>query len=307
MAAPDTNLLRTFVFLAQTGSFTKTAKLMHVSQSAVSHGMKRLESQVGCALLHKKGKATHLTPEGQLFLTQVQRGLDTLERAVDALNNRFADARGTLNVMFAASMAHLILAPVLREFRESYPHISVSVRLEDTPPAVLAIEEGRCDLALVVEDQIPKSLKAHVLFQDQLQFVCSPIHPWAEKSHPTAADISKEHFLLYRRQSVTFRRAEDFFLRIGARLHSYVEIPSFEIMKQMAQLGLGVALMAPWVARKEIEEGSLITKPLPRFPIDRKWVILHQANRGFRPPEQTFVGLCRLACEKMARDIPNAE
>lgn len=81
----DLRLLRVFATLARVGSFTKTAAILHVTQSAISHGMKRLEEQLGCALIYKKGKTTHLTPEGRHFLGQVLRILDSLDRATESV------------------------------------------------------------------------------------------------------------------------------------------------------------------------------------------------------------------------------
>lgn len=186
---------------------------------------------------------------------------------------------------------------MLREFRECYPDVSVIVRLDDAPVAVKAVEEGNSDLAVAVEDRLPKSLKAHELFHDRLQFIISPRHPWAEKQRINVRDISAAHFLLYRRNTVTFRLIEDFLLKMGAKLSSHVEIPSFEIMKQLARLGLGVAIMAGWVAAPELKEGSLIAKPLPKFLIKRRWSVVHQAGRELSSTEQTFLGLCRMAAK----------
>lgn len=293
----DLRLINVFCVLARVGSHTRAAAALNLTQSAVSHGMKRLETQLGCALFYKKGKTTHLTPEGRIFLSQALRILESVDRAAESVTGRFADSKGKLSVIFSTSMAHLILAPVLREFRESYPNISVVVRLEDTFNALKAVEEGDCDLALAVEDHLPPALKAHALFQDTVEFLFSPRHPWADKSRVSPGEMSKEHFLLYQRRSVTFRRTEDFFLKNGVQLSSYVEIPSFEIMKQLARLGLGIALMAPWVAAQELREGSLVRRPLPKFPVKRRWAVIHQAQRDLRPPEQTFIGLCRMACE----------
>jgi DNA-binding transcriptional LysR family regulator len=296
----DLRLLRVFATLAQVGSFTRTAGMLNVTQSAISHGMRRLEDQLGCRLVHKKGKATHLTPEGRHFLGQVLRILDSLDRAAESVSSR-SESRAKLTVVFSTAMAQVVLAPVLREFRESYPTVSLVISLEDSPAAVRTVEEGRADLALVVEDKLAAGLAAHPLFRDRLYLMFSPLHPWAEKAAITTADLKREHFLLYHRNSVTFRRAEDFFLRSGVGLTSYVEIPSFEIMKQLARLGLGVALIAPWVAEKELAEGSLIMRPTPRSKVVRQWVVIHQGNRDLRKPEQTFIGLCRMATAPLGR------
>jgi DNA-binding transcriptional LysR family regulator len=290
----DIRLLRVFATLAQVGSFTKTAAILNVTQSAISHGMRRLENQLGCALIYKRGKTTHLTPDGRHFLGQILRLLDGLDRAAESVSIR-NESRAKLSVIFSTSMAQMILAPILREFRESYPSVSIVVSLEDSPKAIREVEEGRADLALVVEDKLSRDLKAHPLFRDRLYLVFSPLHPWAEKNAITATDLRKEHFLLYQRDSITFRIAEDFFLRNGVGLTSYVEIPSFEIMKQLAKLGLGVAFMAPWVAEKELAEGSLVMRSTPRSKLTRQWAVIHQGKRELRKPEQTFIGLCRMA------------
>jgi DNA-binding transcriptional LysR family regulator len=296
----DIRLLRMFATLARLGSYTRTAAALHLTQSAISHGIKRLEEQLNCKLIYRKGKTTHVTPDGRHFLGQILRVLDSLDRAAESMSNRAA-ARGKLSVVLSTSMAHEILASVLREYRESFPDVSIVVRLEDTPRAIEEIEEGRSDLAIVVTNQMPKGLKAHPLMQDRMQLFFPPVHPWAQKQRITAADLGRENLLLYQRNSFTFRQTEDFLLRSGLQLGSYVEIPSFEIMKQLTRLGLGISIMAPWVAAKELQEGSLLSLPTPRFKIERSWGVVHQGHRELRLHEQTFIGLCRMACENINR------
>src|SRR5258708_4720670 len=135
----DIRLLRMFATLARVGSFTRTASILHLTQSAISHGMRRLEGQLDCKLIYRKGKTTHLTPDGRHFLGQILRVLDGLDRATESMSSR-AESRGKLSVALSASMAHAILASVLREYRESYPDISIVVRLEDTPGGIDAVE-----------------------------------------------------------------------------------------------------------------------------------------------------------------------
>ena len=94
----DIRLLRMFSTLARLGSHTRTGEMLGLTQSAISHGIKRLEEQLGCALIYMKGKTTHLTPEGRHFLGQVLRILESLDRVADSaggeieLIRRFAKA-----------------------------------------------------------------------------------------------------------------------------------------------------------------------------------------------------------------------
>ncbi len=62
-------------------------------------------------------------------------------------------------------------------------------------------------------------------------------------------------------------------------------------------------MMAPWAARKELEEGSLTAIPTPRSRITRQWAIVHQAGREIRQSEQTFIGLCRMATAELKSEM----
>jgi DNA-binding transcriptional LysR family regulator len=291
-----------FATLAKEGSHTKTGEILHLTQSAISHGMKRLEEQLGRSLIHTRGRMSRLTPEGRHFLVKVLKILESLDQATESLTGN-EELSIKLNVIISASMAHAILAPVLREFRKSYPNVSLGIRLEDSAVALQDIENGRADLAIVIDEHLSKGLKARSLFRDELQFIFSPTHPWAVRRQILALNLNKEHFLLYRKDSVTFRRVEDLFYRSGVSLSSYVELPSFELIKQLAQLGLGVALMAPWVAAKEIQEGSLRAMPTPRIQIERHWKVVQQRGREIRMAERAFIDLCCSEAEKLIQDL----
>lgn len=293
----DLRLLRVFSTLAQTGSHARAAETLHVTPSAISHGMKRLESQLGCALFYKKGKSAHLTQEGRTFQGQVFRILESIDRAAESVSGSQSDSRGRLSVTFSDSIGHLILAPVLREFRECYPDISLSVQLGDSTVAIKSVEDGESDIALAISNGLPRSLKAHALFEDELVLVYSPQHPWADRKRLASADLAREHYLFYKRNTVTFRSTEEFFLKNGIRPRSQVEISSFEIMKQLARLALGIAIMPAWVASRELEEGSLLSRSIPRFAARRSWGAIYLAQRPLRPAELTFIGLCRMACD----------
>jgi DNA-binding transcriptional LysR family regulator len=69
-----------------------------------------------------------------------------------------------------------------------------------------------------------------------------------------------------------------------------------EAIKELVKLGLGASILAPWIARKEIEEGSLVALPLGRRKLERRWGILHWRGKRLNLAEETFVGLCDAAC-----------
>jgi DNA-binding transcriptional LysR family regulator len=79
-------------------------------------------------------------------------------------------------------------------------------------------------------------------------------------------------------------------------LNTVIELGSMEATKELVKLALGVSILAPWIARKEIEEGSLVALPLGRRKLQRRWGILHWRGKHLNLAEETFIGLCEAAC-----------
>ncbi len=92
---------------------------------------------------------------------------------------------------------------------------------------------------------------------------------------------------------------ERFLAEEGVELRSYIEFGSMEAIKQMVKLGLGVSILAPWIAPAELAEGSLVALPLGRRKLKRRWGILHWRGRRLSLAEETFIGLCRPVAEEL--------
>jgi DNA-binding transcriptional LysR family regulator len=82
-------------------------------------------------------------------------------------------------------------------------------------------------------------------------------------------------------------------------LHSLLDLGNMEAIKELVKLGLGVSILAPWTARKELGEKSLVALPLGRRKLKRRWGVLHWRGRRLSLAEETFVGLCESVCAKI--------
>jgi DNA-binding transcriptional LysR family regulator len=103
---------------------------------------------------------------------------------------------------------------------------------------------------------------------------------------------------------VTFRLVEDYFRREDMVLNAVIEVGSMEATKELVKLGLGVAVLASWIARKEIDDGTLVQLPLGRRKLRRHWGIMHAAGRRLNLAEETFIGLCRAATHSLPLTEP---
>jgi DNA-binding transcriptional LysR family regulator len=295
----DSRQLRAFSILARTGSFTGTAKQLHLSQSAISHSMKALEQEVGCRLLDRMGKTVVLTQAGEALLVHTHKVLAEMEAARTELGRLGKWGSSRLRIGASTTACQHVLPGVLREFKESFPQCAIAIEAGDTPQMIEALREHRIDLAVNLEPQREESLEFRPLFTDELQFIVSPLHPWAQQGRVKREEIARQNYILYGKSSYTFRMVEDYFRKEEIALHSLLELGNMEAIKELVKLGLGVSILAPWTAQKELKDKSLVALPLGRRKLKRRWGVLHWRGRRLSLPEETFVGLCISVSERL--------
>jgi DNA-binding transcriptional LysR family regulator len=292
----DSRQVRTFCVLARTGSFTQTARELHVTQSGVSHAMKALERDVGCRLLDRLGKKVVLTQAGEQLLHHATKILQEMENARESLAHLGKWGRGRLRLGASTTACQHIIPAVMREFKESFPEHIINVEPGDTPDLVSLLLRHRIDLALALEPVNEPQLEFHPLFTDELLFIVAALHAWAKTRKVERTEIPRQSYILYAKNSVTFRLIEQYFRHEQMVLNTVIELGSMEATKELVKLGMGVSILAPWIARKEIEDGSLVTLPLGRRKLERRWGILHWRGKRLNLAEETFIGLCESAC-----------
>lgn len=112
----------------------------------------------------------------------------------------------------------------------------------------------------------------------------------------SATNSPRQNYILYGKTSVTFRLVEDYFRREDMGLNAVLKVGSMEATKELVKLGLGGSVLAPWIARKELDERSLVALPLGRRKLQRRWGVLHWRGKRLTLAEDKFIRLCETAC-----------
>jgi DNA-binding transcriptional LysR family regulator len=288
----DIRQLRAFVSLAHTGSFTKTARQLHLSQSAISHSIKALESEVQCRLLDRVGRSVILTQAGEHLLAHAQRILTEMKEARERLKELGKWGHGRLRIGASPTSCQYLLPRVLREFKESFPQCLIQIEPGDTPNALELLDNRRIDLALALEPRQPVELEFRPLFKDELRFLVSPLHPWAKAGRVDRSEIARQRYILYTKRSYMSEMIDAYFQHEAVVLPTSIELGNMEAIKELVKLGLGVSILAPWVAQRELIEGSLRALPLGPRKLERTWGILLRKGQPLSLAQQTFIGLC---------------
>ncbi len=289
----DSRRLRAFSLLAREGSFAGAAAELHLSPSAMSHSIKTLETELECELFDRRGHRALLTPAGERLLPYAERILRDMAEARDELRTLEQWGHGTLRLGATASACQYFLPAVLLEFRECFPDCALSVVAADTPKNLPLLDEGRLDLAIGVVASLPDRKEYMPLFEDELVFIVSPLHPWAAKKKIAARDMAGQRLIVYDKSTVTSQMILGQLKQMEVDPAAILELGSMEAIKEMAKIGLGAGVVAPWVAEKELEAGTLVQVPFSGRPLTRQWAALWPRGRQPSLMAETFLGLCR--------------
>jgi LysR family transcriptional regulator, low CO2-responsive transcriptional regulator len=304
----DSRQLHAFAALARRGSFTLAAKDLFLTQSAVSHAIKALEDDLGTRLVDRVGRRVLLTQAGEQFLRHTEKILREMETARSGLDTLTKWGHGRLRVGASTTACQHILPTVLREFRQSYPKCVIRIEPGDHGLQLELLRAGQIDLALVIEPPTPALAEFNFvpLFQDELRFLVAPLHPWAKLGRAPRETIEAETLVLYNKTSHTFRLVNDYFREEKITLSNFIELGSMEAIKELVKIGIGAGVLAPWIARAELESGSLVSLPLGVRKLRRRWGVAHLRGRRLALAEETFVGLCESVTESLGLSTPRA-
>lgn len=169
----DIEQLRTFIAIAETGSFTRAADVVHKTQSAVSMQMKRLEERLACPIFARDGRASKLTDDGERLLDYARRIVKLNVEALAAFSD--AELTGRVRLGVPDDYADRYLPEIMARFSRAYPGAELTVTCEPTIDLFQRIEANELDLAIVTDCE---STRASESFRrERLLWVTSSRHP----------------------------------------------------------------------------------------------------------------------------------
>jgi DNA-binding transcriptional LysR family regulator len=301
----DSRQMLAFATVARRGSFTLAAKDLFLTQSAVSHAIKALEDDLGHRLLDRVGKRVMLTQAGEQFLVHVHKVLREMESARSGLDHLANWGHGRLRVGASETACQYLLPGVLREFRQSFPKCVIRIEPGDHMKQLELLRSGQVDLAVMLRPEGDREFTFLPMFEDELRFVTAPHHRWARAGQVPTAEVGEETLLVYNRATYTFRLISDHFRGENVAMGDFIELGSMDAIKELAKTGVGVGIIASWIAREELASGALVSLPLGKKPLRRQWGVGHLRGRRLALGEETFAGLCQEAAGQM-RDVPAA-
>lgn len=296
--------------ISDSGSVTRAATRLHLSQSALSHRLRSVESRLATPLFLRLGKKMVLTPAGERALATARRVLADLESAEEELRVLASGGGGVLRLCTQCYTGYHWLAPLLRAFNAKHPRVEVQIAVDATYRPVAALLAGEIDLAVLSVSVEDARLRVRPLFEDEMLAVVAPSHPLAKRSYIEPAELATEHLIVYkteRRDSYVFSRILD---PAGVEPARVSKVPLTEAILEMVKAGLGVAVLARWAIAPALESKAVRALRIGRRGVIRRWSAATLRDRPEPRWQADFVELLRAralpARGKLARLRPRA-
>jgi len=258
----DIESVRIFVSLLETGSFSRTADLLYLSQSTVSQRLRQLEDELGVALVVRGGRSLALTPAGEVFYPRARDLVEALERGREELTTFVGRIEGTVRVWASQTAGGYILPPAVCAFAAAHPHVSVRLHIANSSEVERALLEGEADFGVIESPSASGHLVAQAWLEDPLVFVCAPVHPLADVAGEIPAE-ALAHSLLALREPGSGTRDTLLAALAGcgaAAPPRMVEMSSLAAVRSGVLSGAAVAFLSRWVVADDIAAGRLVTR-----------------------------------------------
>ena len=272
--------------IAEEQSFTRAAQRCFVVQSALSRQIKSLESELGVRLFARTSRKVEVTPAGEAFVKQARLCLQAAERAKASAAAAHGQIRGSLTIGVIPTVTAVDVAVVLGAFRRSYPEVGVHVRTGGSDEFLRRIAAGELDVGFLglAEGVTPQGVQTQELSQERLVAVLAEGHRLAGQHRLRLKDLADEPFVDFPEGSSGREQSDLAFDRAKLRREVSLEVNTADLLTGLVRQGLGVALVAPSVAR---EAPGCVCIPVSDGPVRVEYLAWDSFNPS--PVAQVFV------------------
>lgn len=229
------------------GSLTAAADVLCLTQSALSHTVKKLEQQLGTPVWTREGRSLRLTQAGRYLLALSERVLPQLEHAERLMREYASGERGTLRIGMECHPCYQWLLKVVDPYLAAWPEVDVDVKQRFQFGGLKALHGYEIDLLVTPDPLFKPGLNFVPVFDYEQVLVVASSHRLAGRAHVEPADLSNDVLITYPVDLERLDIYNQFFLPAGCAPRQRKTIETTDIMLQMVASGRGVAALPRWL------------------------------------------------------------
>lgn len=261
--------LKYFVTLAETLSFTKTAEIFYISQTAVTQQIKSLENQLGVPLFQRTKRKVQLTSAGAVFLPEAQEILEKMQKAIVKTRLAHTGSSDSLRIGVVQGYEHSDMPQALQRFHAQNPNVPISIFRSNASDLYFSLQETKVDVAfnsIVSPADLEKlNISCQILATYPLMVFLHISHPLAQKSSLTLTDLDKEPLIfpdLRNDPSGYNRKLLDYLIQTGYAPMIVQESNNFEAVLLMVAASLGLSILPSYAGALAHNLGNIKAIPL---------------------------------------------
>ncbi|MBX2865145.1 MAG: LysR family transcriptional regulator [Leptolyngbyaceae cyanobacterium MAG.088] len=271
----ETSALIAFIEVAERGSFTDAAAALNLSQPTVSQQVKRLEKIVGIQLLHRRSNKVYLSQAGEAFISHCQTALQNIEAGISSAIQTSQALVGKVTLGLTCFNTQRYLSEILKLSYQQNPNLRVEIIECPTDDLVRGLQNQTIDLAIFSLPVPVKIFKFKELYEEPLLLVVASTHPLASIKELTWQDISHQTLILPRQETDFGIRnvIEELYRTHRIKINNLVEVSGCQSLHQFLLSNCGVAFLPLSQVQKDLDNGSMLVKPLSGIALTHKVVL----------------------------------
>ncbi|WP_418113169.1 LysR substrate-binding domain-containing protein [Vibrio scophthalmi] len=254
--------LRTLASLRETGSLTATATSLHLTQSALSHQIKDLESRLGGQLFLRKTRPVKFTSEGEILLRLADDIMPRLAKAENELASLKEDVNGRLHMAIECHSCFQWLMPALKEYQITWPSVTLDFSSGFGFEPLPALMSGELDLVITSDIQPRSEVHFEPLFDFEMRLITAVNHPLANQTQIEPQDLADQTMISYPVQKQRLDVVKHFLQPAGVEPAKWKQCDNTLMLVQMVSAGLGVAALPNWAISEFSRQGLISSVPL---------------------------------------------
>jgi LysR family transcriptional regulator for metE and metH len=261
------NLLRE---VEQKGTLTGAARSLGLTQSALSHAVRKLEQQLGTRIWEREGRGLRLTGPGRYLLALAERVLPQLEHAEHVIGQMARGERGTLRIGMECHPCYQWLLKVVEPYLLGYPDVDLDVRQKFQFGGIGALFAHEIDMLVTPDPLRRKGLHFEPVFDYEQVLVVAKEHPFAGRAYVVPAELEPETLITYPVEIERLDVYSQFLLPAGSVPKRHKVIETTDIMLQMVASGRGVAALPNWLVAEYAAKIRVVPVRLGRHGIAKQ-------------------------------------
>lgn len=273
--------LKVFCDLVETQSFSKTAVLNDVTQSAVSQQLKSIEKRQGKQLLEREKRKLTLTAEGEIFYRysrDIVRRYEEMQHRIEGLDGVVS---GTVRLATIYSVGMLELAPYLKVYLREHPRVNLRLEYNQAQQIYEDVASSEVDLGIVAYPRSQRNVDVIDFTEDKMVVACHPENPIAGKSGIKPSELVDLPLILFTQETPTRKAVDKFLRKHGVRPTVVMELDHIATLLHAVEVDIGVAIVPATAVRIEQDRKSLVSVPILSDDLIRPLGILYRKGRSF--------------------------